>query len=264
MKKQSLAYLACFACVVALTACDRQEQPAEQSQEQQSAKKALTDASNPLKVRPVELKRSKAGCNGDECAQVKLQWLEFTGEPKLTELVETELLTMLSGDSTQKDLPSFADSFLKNAEPLWEAGSRVSIKRGNGRLITLELRAHQYTGGAHALPLISYLNIDRQSRQALSLSDVLKADAEPDFWQAARKAHQRWLDSEPQGFKPIAAFSQTDNFFIGGQAVELRYNVYTLGPYAMGQPSLYVPCEEVRKLLRPNWAALCGPAKAAH
>ncbi|MGB1581853.1 MAG: RsiV family protein, partial [Nevskiales bacterium] len=173
--------------------------------------------------------------------------------------VQTELLTMLSGSNQQQTLGDFAQQFLNTAEPSWEAGSRVAIKRGSGRLITLELRSHQYTGGAHALPLVSYLNIDRDTGQVVNLSDLLKEDAQDRFWEAARQAHQRWLDSEPMGIRPIAEFTESDNVFIGPQTVELRYNVYTLGPYAIGQPSLEIPCEEVREYLQPAWATLCKP-----
>ncbi|MNJ66294.1 hypothetical protein D3C77_623590 [compost metagenome] len=123
--------------------------------------------------------------------------------------------------------------------------------------MVIELSSYLYRGGAHGMPGRAFINYSLSRQHALQPSDLLLPGSEETFWQAAREAHQRWLreqefeqDVELRNKWP---FERTANIALLKDKVLLKYDVYTIAPYSMGHPTLSIPYNRLRKVLRPEF-----------
>lgn len=200
------------------------------------------------------------GCDGPRCPLVNIDTLTFASEPALTALVEQRLLgmTMNTPDAVLPDsLQAYQDDFLQRAEPGWMAYLQAKIREQHDNLVVIELSSYLHTGGAHGMPGRGFINYDRALGKALSLTDMLRPGQEALFWQRAEQAHQRWLKAsgldQDAAFLDTWPFTTTANIALGRQALYLKYDVYSIAPYAMGHPELVIPYDQLADVLKPQY-----------
>jgi len=216
----------------------------------------------PLAVESFKWKRSKPGCQG-QCPSLEVDSVRFPEDDRLSALVDHALVALTGLDPDRPrpyaTVAEYEQYFWQTAGPRDETVLRASVKRQSGDLVVLQVDSYQYTGGAHGIPATQYLNCLRTGQKVLSLDDVLIPGRRDRYEQALRRAHQRWLDANPDARQDPAAyaklwpFQESDNFALSGEGVTVKYSAYSIAPYSYGEPELLIPYAELEGVLRPDY-----------
>ncbi|WP_087720697.1 RsiV family protein [Salinicola salarius] len=226
-----------------------------------------------LRTEPVVKSVHEPGCEGDGCATVNAAYLRFPESPRLSDELERRLFGLASGLSESPDgnamgqarsFDDFADQVFAAARsarqdvpelPGFEADLRADIVADHDDLLVIELDGYLYSGGAHGLPLTSYLVIDRDTQQVVALDDMLLPGQRPAYEAALKRAHQRWLKTDQaSGLSEMQwPFALSDNVAPLVDGLAVKYQVYDLAPYAAGQPQLMIPSAELDGVLEARY-----------
>ncbi|WP_051687216.1 DUF3298 and DUF4163 domain-containing protein [Microbulbifer sp. HZ11] len=203
----------------------------------------------------------------DKCASVAIQREVFSDQASLNDAVYRQLLTQLQGFGESSEAP--LDSLEKVAQKFLDDAAAVTIPSaaqwqltGNAKklsrrddVVTIEIDSYLYTGGAHGMPVSRWLNWDLANESQLALNDVLVPGQEDAFWKLAEAAHDEWLKSQQvnEDFRQNWPFSRTEDFRLTNDGLVLRYGVYTLAPYSMGEIELTIPPAKLKAVLRERF-----------
>lgn len=201
-----------------------------------------------------------AGCQDAACPLVNIDTLRFPADPALDGLIEQALLEM-TRDAPKAPLPpslkAYEQQFLSQAETGWTSYLQAKVRDRRDDLIIIELSSYLHTGGAHGMPGRGFINYDRTLQQALSLDDMLLPGRRAVFWEVVQQAHQAWLIREKldqdDAFVRDWPFQQTANIALTSGALSLKYDVYSIAPYAMGHPELKLPYGRLKGILKPQY-----------
>ncbi|GAA5131777.1 DUF3298 and DUF4163 domain-containing protein [Alloalcanivorax gelatiniphagus] len=269
-----------LALALSLAACDNSNQaPPKQDAGTDSGTEqpAAPDSGTPAESsRPVPakldhqmetLERRPEGCDGDDCPKFEVRLQVYEGQPELNAAVRRQLASQLVVSGENPDSPdsleAAAGQFLDTAAGLsgedshgWElSGDTKQLGRWKD-LVTIAINTYEFTGGAHGLPVTRWLNWDLGENHAVPLGRLIEPGQEQAFWDAAERAHGRWVEKEApsdSGFRDDWPFQQTDSYRLTRNGVLLHYNVYSIAPYAMGQPQLTVPWKDLEGVVRPRY-----------
>lgn len=201
-----------------------------------------------------------AGCEGDSCPLVNIDTLHFPQEPVLDRLIEQRLLEMTrlyAGDPLPASFRDYQRDFLLTAEPGQTSYVQAQVRDQFDDLIIIELSSYQYVGGAHGVPGRGFIIYERRGDRELQLADLLLPGQEDAFWTLAAEAHRRWLAEKglagDKDFVEFWQFQPTRNIALLNDRVVLKYDVYTLAPYAMGHPELSIPKASLKGVLKPKY-----------
>lgn len=217
----------------------------------------------------VKWKRSKPGCQG-ECPTLEVDTLVFAGNPKLTQLVDHALAVMTGLNDEQAPRHASIEEF---ENYYWQvAAARDSVllaaklRYRSKYLTVIELDSWQYfTGAAHGIGATQFLNWDNARETLVSLDQVLAPGGRAAYDAALRRAHARWLQTQPdpqanpQGWNRLWPFQSSENFAFTDQGIVVKYDTYQIAPYSYGQPELLIPYSELDGALRVDYLPLTRP-----
>lgn len=198
-------------------------------------------------------------CREEGCSLVNVDTVQFAEQPRLNALIEQNLLEMSgAGDegapSSLRDYGRMQLQQTPRGEEIWLQAKLIDH---HNDLLVVELSSYLYRGGAHGMPGRGFINYSQDRQRALQLADLVQPGQEEAFWAAASEAHQRWLRehelNEDEAFRKLWPFQPTRNIALLEDKVLLRYDVYTLAPYAMGHPSLEIPYRRLRQILKAEY-----------
>ncbi|SDK54138.1 DUF3298 and DUF4163 domain-containing protein [Microbulbifer yueqingensis] len=262
--RSHVAALALLSILASLPACDRAQPPS--AGDQAAGSRASAPANSELTSELETFERQAENCTGDqECASVSVTREVFAQRPALNRAVMRRLLVQLRGESeggnegAAGNLEEIARQFLAEAAEVAEVSSAGWLLSGEarrldrrGNLLTVEINSYRYTGGAHGMPSVEWFNWDLAADKHIPLRELIAGGAEQVFWERAREAHGRWLEQQSEmdpGSGEIWPFQRTGNFRFGDDGLVLLYDVYALGPYAMGPVKLTIPWQELRGVI---------------
>lgn len=139
----------------------------------------------------------------------------------------------------------------------WEADIEGLITYEDDRLLSVKLQTYLFTGGAHGMSAIRFLNFDKKTGEELGHEELF-ADVTV-LRDLAEKAFR-----ETRGIPPVGGINQTgfmfdedrftlpENMGFTPQGLEMLYNPYEVASYADGPISLILPMEAVAPLLAPR------------
>lgn len=146
------------------------------------------------------------------------------------------------------------DSDLKAATWNWSDESDIKVVWNKYPLLVIERYGYTYTGGAHGNGGSTYITLDLGKKKILRKEDVFKQGTEHPL-EAVLAATFR----EKYGLAPadplnnlllVDTIPVTDNFYLTDKGVGFSYNAYEIGPYAMGQVSLFLPFDKIRQYMK--------------
>ena len=266
-----------LAALLALSACDngpeqpegeKQPAPADNGAAQQSEPPATAAPEGKLETRQETLRRRADNCSGDDCAKVSVDLELYEGHPELNQAVRRRMIRQLGGNGEDqgappKTLEEAADRFLTTAAGIPGDGARGWELSGESRqlgrwkdLLTVAIDSYEFTGGAHGLPVTRWLNWDLAAHRPVSLGQVINPGQEDAFEAAARRAHERWLEKEvdsDEDFRQAWPFQESSDFRLTRKGVVLHYDVYSIAPYVMGQPTLTLPWKDLEGVIREEY-----------
>lgn len=105
-----------------------------------------------------------------------------------------------------------------------------------------------YTGGAHGMQTIQYLNINPVTGEEIALDDVLK----PEMRDTVRDRIRAKLSAGAYGndLFDLMAVELPDQFRLGGDSIVFQYQVYEIAPYVSGPIAVSLTRDELRDCLR--------------
>jgi len=213
----------------------------------------------PLEVKRDAWEHTKPGCSTSDCPLVNIDMLHFAAEPQLDALIEKRLLqmTLNSPEATMPaSLKAYEEQFLRQADSRNSSYLQAKVREQHDGIVVIELSSYLDTGGAHGMPGRGFINYSRREHRELTLQDMLLPGQEGAFWQAAEEAHRGWLVSQKLDqdaeFKKNWPFTKTPNIALTYGAVVLKYDVYSIAPYAQGHPELKIAYPRLNGVIKPE------------
>ncbi|WP_249979152.1 RsiV family protein [Vreelandella olivaria] len=209
-------------------------------------------------------------CQGENCSAVTVSALEFPQSPELTEQLQARLLTLAMGITEESALPAESwDGYAQNFFDLATEDSQVrpdfmaseallkaDVYAHHNDLLVLELNSYVYHAGqAHGLPMTEFMVIDERQQRVVTGDDMLLGGQQEAFQAVLGQAHQRWMAEMEQDEQFAATWPLSDSRNIAPLETgwEVKYNVYDIAPYAVGQPSLTITTDELEGIAKPRY-----------
>lgn len=251
--------VALLATLLSLAGCDGRE-------ERKPAESQIPIGKLESRLETFEQRASDCAA-GQDCATVSIRREVFEQRPALNKTVLRLLIRQLQGNGEDQtsatSLEEVADNFLAEAAQVeavssapWELSGEARRLSRRGNLLTVEINSYLYTGGAHGMPSVHWLNWDLASAEAVSLARVIRDGEEKAFWKEAEAVHRRWLDEQPganREYRQMWPFQRSEDFRLDDEGLVLLYDVYVLGPYVLGPVQLTIPWEGLRGILREQY-----------
>ena len=119
-----------------------------------------------------------------------------------------------------------------------------------------EINSYVFTGGAHGMPYSEYLIFDQQSKKQIQLADMLQPNKKPRFKALAYDAYKKWVktvDNDVKNYEKNWPFTLSDNVTLTDKGVDIRYQHYSISPYAYGMPVLSIPYDKLGGIIKPRF-----------
>ncbi|MGP5791430.1 RsiV family protein [Psychrobacter celer] len=119
-----------------------------------------------------------------------------------------------------------------------------------------EIHSYVFTGGAHGMPYSEYLIFDQQTKKPIQLADMLQPNKKSRFNALAYSAYKEWVktvDEDVASYEKSWPFSLSDNITLTDQGIDIRYQHYSIGPYAYGMPVLSIPYSQLQGVIKPQF-----------
>lgn len=119
-----------------------------------------------------------------------------------------------------------------------------------------EINSYVFTGGAHGMPYSEYLIFDGSRKKQIQLADMLQPNNKSRFKALAYNAYKEWvktIDDDVASYEKNWPFTLSDNVTLTDKGVDIRYQHYSIGPYAYGMPVLSIPYSELSGVIKPHF-----------
>lgn len=127
-----------------------------------------------------------------------------------------------------------------------------------------EIHSYVFTGGAHGMPYSEYLIFDQQTKKPIQLADMLQPNKKSRFNALAYSAYKEWVktvDEDVASYEKSWPFTLSDNVTLTDQGIDIRYQHYSIGPYAYGMPVLSIPYSQLQEVIKPQFLPAPLPSK---
>ena len=140
----------------------------------------------------------------------------------------------------------------------WTSEGDMKVVWNRHPLLVLEYFSYDFTGGAHGNGGASYQVLDLNKQKVLAVEDVFKGDYKTvlakELEQAFRKKYKVPEDESVKGMLVVEDIEPNNNFILTNKGVTFSYTPYEIGPYALGQVSLFVPYERIKEVLKEDYS----------
>lgn len=217
---------------------------------------------------------SQEGCNAEEseapCAVYEVSYpvisglsesvnellIEGIAEAVNTDNPESEVTSLRSaGSMFIRDFKSFQQEIPDNTIG-WYYKSNVEVEILSDTLLSLSVMNEYFTGGAHGGYGQYFINLDPSTGKHVKLQDILKPGYEKYLQEIGeeefRRANELSVDISlaESGFEfADDKFKLNDNYGFTAEGILFVYNVYEIGPYAMGTKEVLIPYEVLKEWL---------------
>ena len=259
-----LRALALLGLSLLLVGCGRKPAPAAETEE-------LSGASLPTRSVVLKDRRARSGLEDQDDIRASISLLQ-TGEAGIDRRIEQWVgsLCPRQPEAKAKASPDSAETCLKllmhDCLTLAEAGGQtparctyqaeVKLAYNDRYLLSLSHESYYDSGGAHGLPNVAYLNIDRKTGRTLKLADLIQLP--PETLQSLLEKNLRLaLEVPPKAPLKASGFFEdqlpvTDNVAIDPLGLRFTYGAYEVAPYSMGLPNIRIPYADLAAHLAPD------------
>ncbi|MDO9023934.1 DUF3298 domain-containing protein [Zwartia sp.] len=215
--------------------------------------------------RIVNVVRTKPDCKGSTCPSITLKRLTFKGYDRFNAFLETSLVNMAQVDTNQskvfRDLADLSAHFWQTAESRYQIVLGASVKRATPEIVVIALESYIFSGGAHGMSTMQYVNWLPKLDRILTLDAMLLPGQLSAFEAALKRQHAKWLETnefartDPAAYEKMWPFQFSDNAALLENGIAVTFDHYTLGPYVLGMPTIVVPFAELNGIVNPNLLA---------
>lgn len=130
----------------------------------------------------------------------------------------------------------------KRNEFTYELLVNYDVKLNRGGLLSLTIRSYYYTGGAHGMTVVDYVNVDLITGHHIHFSDLF--ESEQDLQYVSQVINER-VTEEPETYL-IDEFTSDlldadQDFYLHEDGVMVCFGLYELAPYVAGIQEFAIP-----------------------
>jgi len=207
-------------------------------------------------------------CNGDNCANVTIDYIKLIGEKEVIDKINftlgNSIIYFLNSNSDKRikatTVPEAANMFIEGYEKdkkefpklsPYEAEISISKSLITSKIISVKTEHYTFTGGAHGNSSTSFLNFDPLTGALITTSSLLKNKkdftdvVEVLFRKENNIAENESINSTGFWFENDA-FSLPETIGFTDKNVILIYNQYEIASYADGAIELIIPLEKAK------------------
>lgn len=135
----------------------------------------------------------------------------------------------------------------------WNEQSSYRVVWNRFPLLVIEAFNYSFTGGAHGNYGSLFTVIDLHKKKVLTPADVFKPGYEKKIGEAledaCRKKYNIPAGEALESTLIVNSIEPNKNFFITDKGVIFSYTPYEIGPYVMGQITLFIPFREIKDIV---------------
>lgn len=136
----------------------------------------------------------------------------------------------------------------------WAADADMKVVWNHYPLLSLEYFSYEYTGGAHGNYAAHYQVLDLEKKKILTPEDILKPEYKtaliPELEKSFRKAFKLDEDANIAEMLLQKEIKPNNNFYLTEKGIAFSYTPYEIGPYSLGQVTLFIPFKDIKSLLK--------------
>ncbi|NLR65096.1 DUF3298 and DUF4163 domain-containing protein [Chitinophaga varians] len=136
----------------------------------------------------------------------------------------------------------------------WTTESDMKVVYNSWPLLVIEKYAYDFTGGAHGNSGAFYQTLDLAKRKVVTPDEYFKPGYKevlsPLLDKAFRKKFHIDEDESLDQNLLVKTIVPNNNFIVTGKGVAFSYVPYEIGPYALGQVTLFIPFTELKSILK--------------
>ena len=210
----------------------------------------------------------------DNCPEIEIKylntnhsWINNMTNERVNELVvnskpteSAPIKTKINQSAVNAAIDDFASSqFIDIPEGSSWAYSLMVTPEYLGHVSDFELfeiDSYVFTGGAHGMPYSEYLVFDLSTKKQIKLDDMLQSGKKSKFEALAYDAYKAWVktvDDDVSSYETNWPFTLSDNITLTDKGVDIRYQHYSIGPYAYGMPVLSIPYNKLDGVIKPRF-----------
>lgn len=147
----------------------------------------------------------------------------------------------------EKSLPAFLN---------YESNTDINIRFNDNGFVVVEHTAYDYSGGAHGNWGSNLICMDVAQQKVMELKDVIQADAQQ-LQPLVEHAFRRQYGLQPTDSLNMILFEDrllpNQNFYITSKGLGFIYNPYEVAAYVMGQVFVFIPYDELKPYMNPEF-----------
>ncbi len=213
----------------------------------------------------------KDDCKEEDCAEITLNYLIVSGDDEVAKktntLIEDFVKTALNISEDTLYVPKTIEEATANFMKVYKQDKaeypdmgtyfvEVSVQElfSSSTVLSLEMNAYQYTGGAHGYGSTHYANIDPQTGEKLAFEDLVNDKKEFTAFAETIFREENEIPKD-ESINATGFWFENDEFYLpasfGITPDELIfvYNQYEIASYAAGPIDLIISMEEAKPYL---------------
>lgn len=162
--------------------------------------------------------------------------------------------------SVQTQLRETYQSLIGQAKEEKPLGLTVSVETTylgqRNHIAAFSVFRHYYSGGAHGMFNIDYLNIDTQKQKLIRLDDLVSPEKQDELKAALWESHRLSRTNEEgkfEGFATEQDFYISESFYFTPDGIIFAYPPYELGPFAEGIIEVMLSWDTANTLIQPDY-----------
>lgn len=123
-------------------------------------------------------------------------------------------------------------------------------------IATFSMENYSYSGGAHGMHYLSYINVDLNKKEEIRLNDLISSGNQEKLKKVLWKnySNERLNEKgEYNGFANPKEFRISEEFYFNNLGIIFVYPPYELGSYSEGYVQILVSWEEINELLNGDY-----------
>lgn len=211
----------------------------------------------------------KESCVGENCAKLRLSWPVASGTDladNINQYIRDQMSLLVQTGEDPALLDSMIVEYFKSFTEFkrefpdshggWEIEVEAQVSYQSDSTLSIYFSQYSYLGGAHPNSVVSFLNIDPKSGEALSIDrlvldeDSLLKLSEQKFREYHEVEEGVNLSEDGRFFLPETGFFLANAMGFKDEKFWVIYIPYEIGPYVMGSTELEFSKEELSGLVR--------------
>jgi hypothetical protein len=259
--------------LIVFTACGKKNDSTTLDSKQVSPENKTAD-DGPLKLSEKKFFTSYNGCKtSDTCTYFQVDYLEAVSgknRDKINKLIMNEVNAGITiGENTPASIQAAADSFMTSyvsfrkevpeSAQFWYLEYSLSQEIETQKIISLASGVSSFMGGAHPNTYVSFLNINKETGDTISLGDLFAAGYEPKL--------NKMIDAE---YRKMKNLKKDDDLQEKGDLFENKigynynftptkdggitfyYNPYEIAAYVFGPIEITLTKNDLAEILSPT------------